>query len=409
MKRRAFVALLLSLSLVAAACGDDDGDDEASSGGESESTSESSGGTYTFGYLDALSGQAVGNTSQQMAGVRAYFQMVNDAGGVNGRTLELRETDDGRDVGRAVAAFREFARDDEVLGVLGGQLPDTLAAVGPLAGREELLYYAYSYAPALMEPVQPWVFNVDLPIPGQVKGILSEIDRLKTGDTPKVAFFTVETPAAIQVEEGLKSADGIEVIATQKVALDATDVSVQAAAIAQADPDFVALYGPEPFMILAMTGLRQRGVEAPAITGTASSRETTFQALAKQSAVEGYHALRYGVMASDANEPAAEMMRAAAEAINWEDGLGGLPFTGGWMQGLTLAKALEACGEDCDREGLREAMEGLGEIDADGVMEGASLSPDKHSLATTGRFYVWDDAADHTVPADDAWVPLVDG
>lgn len=406
MKRRVLMAVLLAVSLVAAACGDDD--EAESSASESETPAEGSGGTYTFGYLDALSGQAVGNTSQQMAGVRAYFQMVNDAGGVNGRTLELRDTDDGRDVGRAVAAFRDFARDEKVLGVLGGQLPDTLAAVGPLAGREELLYYAYSYAPALMEPVQPWVFNVDLSIPGQVKGILSEIERLKTTDVPKVAFFTVETPASVQVEEVLKGDDGIEVAVTQKVALDATDVSVQAAAIANAEPDFVALYGPEPFMILAMTGLRQRGVEAPAITGTASSRETTFQALAEQQAVENYHALRYGVMASDVDEPAAETMRAAAEAINWEEGLGGLPFTGGWMQGLTLVKALEECGEDCDRAGLREALEGLGEIDADGVMEGATLTPEKHSLGTTGRFYVWDDAAGHTVPADDAWVPLVD-
>ncbi len=414
MRSRSLLSILLALSLVAAACGDDDDVDSAegptTTSPSGEDTAEPSGGTYEFGYLDALSGQAVGNTTQQMAGVEAYFEMINAEGGVNGKELVLRETDDGGDVGRAVAGFREYARDDGVLAVLGGQLPDTLAAVGETAGREELTYFAYSYSPGLMDPPQPYVFNVDLSAGAQVNGILQELERLSAGaEKPDVAFFTVDTPSAGAYEEGLKNAEGVALGEVQSVGLTASDVSVQAAAIAQSDPDFVVLYGPEPFMILAMTGLRQRGLDVPAITATPASRETTFEALAKQDAADNYHALRYGVMATDADEPVAEKMREGAEKIKWTGGLGGLPFTGGWMQGVAIVDALESCGEDCDREGFRDALESIGEI-ADGPlvpMVRASFSPDKHSLATTGRFYAWDAEEGHTVPADDEWITLV--
>ena len=37
-----------------------------------------------------------------------------------GKELVVHETDDGGDVGRGVAGFREFARDDGVFAVLGG-------------------------------------------------------------------------------------------------------------------------------------------------------------------------------------------------------------------------------------------------------------------------------------------------
>jgi ABC-type branched-subunit amino acid transport system substrate-binding protein len=416
-KTRSIVSVVLVASLIAAACGDDDDvaqsseDDAVVTESAGDESAEPTGGTYEFGYLDALSGQAVGNTTQQMAGVEACFETVNAEGGVNGKELVLDETDDGGDVGRAVAGFREFARNEGVLGVLGGQLPNTLAAVGEIAGREELVYFAYSYSPALFDPPLPYVFTVDLSPQAQVRGIIEEIARLNEGgDEANVAFFTVDTPSAGAYEEGLRNADGIALGEVQTVGLTATDVSVQAAAIAQSNPDFVVLYGPEPFMILALTGLRQRGVEVPAITATPASRESTFEALANQDAADNYHALRYGVMASDVDEPAAELMREAAAEINWTGGLGGLPFTGGWMQCVAIVKALEACGADCDRESFRDELESIGEIDSGPTvpMVGASFSPDKHSLATTGRFSVWDAEQEHTVPADDSWVTLVE-
>ena len=217
-------------------------------------------------------------------------------------------------------------------------------------------------------------------------------------------------PRPVAYEDGLRNADGIALGEVHTVALTATDVSVQAAAIAGSNPDYVVLYGPEPFMILAVPGLRQRGVEVPALTATPASRESTFEALAAQNAAENYHALRYGVMASDVDDPVAEVMSEAAADIDWTGGLGGLPFTGGWMQGVAIVKALEACGAECDRASFRDELESIGEID-DGPavpMVRASFTPDRHSLATTGRFYDWDVDGDHTIPADDTWVTLVE-
>jgi ABC-type branched-subunit amino acid transport system substrate-binding protein len=42
----------------------------------------------------------------------AYFHLVNDPGGVHGRSLELKSLDDGYDPEKAPACFNRLAKED---------------------------------------------------------------------------------------------------------------------------------------------------------------------------------------------------------------------------------------------------------------------------------------------------------
>src|SRR6195256_3335313 len=52
-------------------------------------------------------------------GLRACFKQVNDAGGINGRTLELVALDDGNDAKRAGENARILIEEKNVLAIVG--------------------------------------------------------------------------------------------------------------------------------------------------------------------------------------------------------------------------------------------------------------------------------------------------
>ena len=60
-----------------------------------------------------------GLTGPALDGLRAYFKMVNDAGGVKGNKINLIEQDDGYNVAKEVGIVKSFINDDKVVLVTG--------------------------------------------------------------------------------------------------------------------------------------------------------------------------------------------------------------------------------------------------------------------------------------------------
>jgi branched-chain amino acid transport system substrate-binding protein len=62
--------------------------------------------------------------------IKAYFKMVNDEGGVNGRTIEFKHNDDKSNIATAKACVEEMVEDEEVFAIVGhfgsGQVGATL-------------------------------------------------------------------------------------------------------------------------------------------------------------------------------------------------------------------------------------------------------------------------------------------
>src|SRR5579884_212040 len=65
-----------------------------------------------IGSCSALSGPASFLGIQTQMGALAYFHLVNDAGGINGRTIELKSRDDGYDPDKAPGCFNDLLKDD---------------------------------------------------------------------------------------------------------------------------------------------------------------------------------------------------------------------------------------------------------------------------------------------------------
>jgi branched-chain amino acid transport system substrate-binding protein len=83
-----------------------------------------------LGQFAALSGPAAQLGLRLQAGMKAWFQHVNAAGGVAGRAIRLVARDDGYEPERALAAAKGLIQEDRVFALVGSVgTPTTLAAV----------------------------------------------------------------------------------------------------------------------------------------------------------------------------------------------------------------------------------------------------------------------------------------
>lgn len=207
------------------------------------------------------------------AGIEAYFKMVNEKGGVNGRKIEFVHTDDEFNPEKGKAALDKLVNDDKVFAIVGhfgtpvvGATLDDLKEIGIPA-----VYFATGTGILYNEnatkgegdnifPVQP-VY----PMEGRIMTAWAkgEFNANKIGviytndDAGKDLVKGIETEA--------KNIGGIEVISEQ-VAPGAEDVSSAVTKIKNANVDTVIIAGIQGTFPQIAKELAKQGNTKPAIT-----------------------------------------------------------------------------------------------------------------------------------------------
>src|SRR5579871_3876343 len=93
-------------------------------------------------------------------GVEVAFSEINDAGGVNGRKLELIAEDDAYEPMRTIAAARKLVEQDKVVALLSVTGTAPSAALLPFVTESKTpLLFPYAFAHALTTPVNREVFT----------------------------------------------------------------------------------------------------------------------------------------------------------------------------------------------------------------------------------------------------------
>ena len=101
MKKLLSLALALALSVTLVACGNNGDGSGSGSGGGSGSGSETSGDTIRIGIAAPLTGTSASYGELMVDGAQIAIDEINEAGGVNGKMLELVQMDDKNDPSEA--------------------------------------------------------------------------------------------------------------------------------------------------------------------------------------------------------------------------------------------------------------------------------------------------------------------
>lgn len=198
-----------------------------------------------IGSCSALDGPARKLGTDTISGASAYFSMINEEGGVNGRKLRLVPLDDGYDPQKADACFDRLMKENVfAMGFFVGT-PTAMKYI-PLVEKNRVpLIGLFTGAQALYTPVHHWIFTVrasyDDETHEQIENLWNVLGMKRIGVLyPEDAFGTAVLNG---VKLALKKYNA-EPAALGSYPRQTEDVNSALAKVKAASPDAVVLVGP---------------------------------------------------------------------------------------------------------------------------------------------------------------------
>src|SRR5215470_8348484 len=198
-----------------------------------------------IGSCSALEGPSHFLGTETVTGAKAYLDMTNDAGGVDGRKLKLISHDDSYDPAKIEACFNRLM-DQKVFALAFFVGTPTAVKYLPMAESNKIpLVGLFTGAQTLYVPLRHWVVNVRASYfdetREQMNGLWSTLGYKKIG------VIYPEDPFGATVLEGVKTAlktHGAEPVATGSYPRQTAQVGGAIDTVRAANPEAVVVVGP---------------------------------------------------------------------------------------------------------------------------------------------------------------------
>jgi branched-chain amino acid transport system substrate-binding protein len=145
-------ALAAAMAVGIAGCGSQ----SASTGGSSSSASSE---PIKIGAIVSLTGTYAGIGEPQKKVIEMEVKRINDAGGINGRKIEVLIEDDGTDETKAVAAVTKLIDQDKVVAILGTSGTSTTMAIRSAVDKAGIPEVSMAGGNAVTGKFDPLVFQ----------------------------------------------------------------------------------------------------------------------------------------------------------------------------------------------------------------------------------------------------------
>ena len=373
--RRAKLAVVLVLPVVLVACGGRSSDDADTPSGEGSATVGVTDSTITIGNVATISGPLPGLFQGAPNGVKAYVDYVNAKGGVNGRTIELVDGDDALNCNQNAKLTEEMI--DEAFALVGSfSVFDSCGAKVIDEHRDvpNVSYPLSQPAGALDNTFSPQ------PAPPGFRTGAFQYFKDELGVT-KLGTVVGQATAAELVDWQLGAAEtvGLEVVHRRAAGTTESDFTSDVIRMRQAGADYLWLgsLNVENIARIINTAAQQRW--KPKVIDSIPAYDAKFLQLVDPAASEGmYLPLPYAMFLGEDREavPAVDTFLTQLEKV----APGSKPdlfALFGWTSAELFVTALEEAGEDPTRESLLDALKGVGEFDASGLLPAADVGAKK--------------------------------
>jgi len=293
-------------------------------------------------------------------GIQSYFRMVNETGGIDGRTISFWNTDDEFDPAKGKAALEEMVEDEQLFAIVGATgTPVVAAIIEDMKDYGIPCVYFATGIPQLHSngartnqegfnifPVQPLYETEGRILAAFSKGLFNatKIGIIYSNDD---AGITLLKGAELQVAE----MPGITLVAEQVVA-GSPDVSAAVTSIKNADVDIVIVAAIQDTCPTIVKELAAQGMDVPAISSYVNAGTDTSEAVVD--AITGRFDF-YATAWVDAYD-----METFAIYSQWipEEFLINPYAMAGWIAGATFAEGLRRIeGQDITWENYMRALE----------------------------------------------------
>lgn len=340
------VSLILAISMLLMGCG-----------GGSEMAQGVTDTTVKVGNSIATSGPLAPVGVPFKAGIEAYFKMINDGGGVNGRTIEYVHQDDEFNPEKGKAAVDKMINDEKIFAfvghfgtpIVGATLNDIKEAGIPavyFATGTGILYNENAEgADRVAYPVQP-VY----PMEGRILAAWA----IGEFSAAKIGVIYTNDDAGKDLLSGIESQAGNVAVVAEQVPPNAEDVSAAVTKLKDSDVDVVviaAIQGTFPQIVKEMA---KQGLYKPTLTTYVNADQRMVALVAE--AVNGSFDI-YANAWVDMTKPAIEDFRTWIAKVSNEDLSSNAYAMTGWIAAHFFVEGLKRVDGDLTWEAYMDAME----------------------------------------------------
>jgi ABC-type branched-subunit amino acid transport system substrate-binding protein len=366
-----------------AACGG--GSDNGGGGGGANEASDTgvTADTITIGSHYPLTGVAAPGYSTIPLGAQAYFDYVNDNGGVNGRKIDWVYKDDGYNPTNTSQVVNQLVLEEEVFAIMGGLGTPTHSAVVDFLNSEGVpdLFVASGSRLWGEEPdknPETFGWQTDYESEGKIIGqYISE-----NFPDAKVGLFLQDDDFGEDGEKGVRQFIDDQIVGAERYTPGNTNVGPQISALQAAGADFVVGFNVPSYTALSQLTSLQLGFRPQWFYSNVGSDPTLVGALLKNfsqgkvsdaSLLDGTLTTSYLPTVDQPDDPWVQLFQKVWDSNGGEGDLTNYEIYG-MSQAYTMVQALQAAGQNPTRESLVDAVEKAG---AD--WKGPGLAPFRYS------------------------------
>lgn len=369
------VTALVTLSttaLLAACGGGGDGGGGASASGSGGANEASDVGitptSIKIGATFPLTGVASPGYSEIPTGAKAYFDYVNAAGGINGRTIDYVYRDDGYNPTNTSQVTNQLVLQDQVFATVGSLGTPTQSAVVDFLNGESVPQLFVSSGSLLWnQPKQnPYTFGwqPDYEVEGKIIGQYIK----QNFPNAKVGLFLQDDDFGQNGEKGVRQFIDAQIVDAQRYTPGNTDVAPQIAALQAAGADLVVGFNVPSYTALSQLTALRLGYQPqwfysnvgadPSLVGSLLNRFSK-GAVTDTSLLDGVITTQYYPTVDQPDDPWVQLFGKVWDASGQDGELSNFRIYG-MMQAYTLVQALQAAGQNPTRDGVVSAIEQAG-------------------------------------------------
>lgn len=435
--RKRLLAIAATLALTAAACGggDDTSDTETTdeaTGGESTGTETDTGsetdsmtptyenpdeGVYVdrvdYGLIYDQTGPTASTQTLFAAGILAHLQAVNEAGGVNGREINVLEEDEKYDVAAGVAAYNKLVDQTPVVGMTAMNNSSFQGAViEEVDGNGVPVIGAESTTQTAVVPFREYFLAMECTYADQADVAVAYSTTLTDdGSVPPTATIYGNVASgeeyATDIQDRVEASGG-EYVGSVSIEYGSTEADAQAQELASLGAEVIHLHGGVSIGVPVLASLAKFGITDAPVVGIFAMHNNDVPLAAPEvpfAAVNCYSNAYEGVEGAD--QLIAEAQAAGDTQEIWERP----EYANGWAVANVIVRALESLGDEVTRDGLKEAVEQIQGYQIGALTPEITFGPDDHVGVESVKPFLFDAASETYTAVGDYgdWAPCISG
>jgi branched-chain amino acid transport system substrate-binding protein len=326
-----------------------------------------------IGQIIALTGPLADITPDIVNGAQAWFNVVNEKGGVNGRKVRLVTVDDGYVPANTVKAAHQLIDEDRVFALLNVTGTGNVAAIMPLLDQEKPpmpLFGPITGADQLRDPAMTNLFHIRASYGDEVEKI---VQHLSTLGIQRISVVYLDNGLGKSGLAGVQKAmdkRSMKIYSSASVQQDASDVDKAVTALHDSRPEVIIMIttGKATVDFIKKYNAQSKGMRfySLSVMGT----QATLRALG----ADGVGVVVTSVVPFPWSQsiPAAKEYRAAMQ----KSGFTNLSFIGfeAFLNAKAMTEGMRRAGRDLTRPRFVAALEGMKQVNLGGFEVGFSKS-----------------------------------